>query len=162
MLAMRELITRSREAGAWKLVSRVFVENGASRALLLAAGFREVGTYYRHAKLDDRWRDVVIVEKFLAPIGAIPSVPPLMSRGSRGDVLASLRSKDADPNALAQALEWARAIIDAFKRPDADLVEAVLDGFFFTKAHHAAVRAQFIELFRAYAALSEDASDSAA
>src|SRR5687768_10810068 len=38
-LAMRELITRSREAGAWKLVSRIFVENDASRALLLAAGF---------------------------------------------------------------------------------------------------------------------------
>jgi L-amino acid N-acyltransferase YncA len=66
LLAMRELITRAREAGAWKLLSRLFVENEGSRALMAAVGFREVGTYYRHAKLEGQWRDVVIVEKFLA------------------------------------------------------------------------------------------------
>jgi hypothetical protein len=33
-------------------------------ALLKSAGFREVGTYEKHAKLDGQWRDVVIVEKF--------------------------------------------------------------------------------------------------
>lgn len=163
-LAMRELITRAREAGAWKLVSRLFVENEASRGLMTTVGFREVGTYYRHAKLDGQWRDVVIVEKFLAPIGAIPSVPPppgrgsTSPRGSRGDVLASLRDESADAAALAQALDWARAIVDSFKRPDSDLLEAVTDGFFLTKAHPAALRAQFVELFRAYAALSPDAS----
>lgn len=165
-LAMRELITRAREAGAWKLVSRLFVENDASRGLMTAVGFREVGTYYRHAKLDGRWRDVVIVEKFLAPIGAIPSVPPPPAgggatrgpQGSRGDVLASLRDDKADANALAQALDWARAIVDSFRRPDADLLDAVADGFFLTSAHPASLRAQFVELFRAYAALSDDAS----
>ena len=51
------------EAGFWKLVSRVFVENTASRALLRALGFREVGIYEQHAQLDGRWRDVVIVER---------------------------------------------------------------------------------------------------
>jgi L-amino acid N-acyltransferase YncA len=163
LLAMRELITRAREAGAWKLVSRLFVENEGSRALMAAVGFREVGTYYRHAKLEGKWRDVVIVEKFLAPIGAIPSVPPPPGasggpRGSRGDVLASLRDDKADPKALAEALDWARAIVDSFKKPDADLLEAVADGFFLTKAHPAALRAQFVELFRAYAALSPEAS----
>ncbi len=56
---------RRRAAGFWKLVSRVFVENAASRGLLRKAGFREVGIYERHAKLDGRWRDVVIVEKSL-------------------------------------------------------------------------------------------------
>jgi phosphinothricin acetyltransferase len=164
LLAVRELITRAREAGAWKLLSRIFVENEGSRALMAAVGFREVGTYYRHAKLEGAWRDVVIVEKFLAPIGAIPSVPPpagvgsAAQRGSRGDVLASLRDEGADASALAQALDWARAIVDSFKRPDSDLLDAVADGFFLTKAHAAALRAQFVDLFRAYAALSPDAS----
>lgn len=54
-------------AGYTKLVSRVFIENQASRNLLRHAGFREVGTYYRHGKLDGVWRDVVIVEKLLEP-----------------------------------------------------------------------------------------------
>ena len=64
--AMVELIEMARAAGFWKLVSRVFVENAASRALLRSIGFREVGTYERHAKLDGVWRDVVIVEKLLS------------------------------------------------------------------------------------------------
>src|SRR3954464_11548751 len=41
-LAMEALFTAARAAGLWKLVSRVFVENDASRALLRALGFREV------------------------------------------------------------------------------------------------------------------------
>ena len=159
LLAMRELVTQARVAGAWKLVSGIFVENEASRALVAAVGFREVGTYYRHAKLDGEWRDVVIVEKFLAPIGALPSVAPAVApRGSRGDVLASLRSEGADATALAQSLDWARAMVDSFRRPDADLLDAVADAFFLTKAHPAPLRAQFVDLFRAYAALSPEAS----
>jgi RimJ/RimL family protein N-acetyltransferase len=47
------------------MVSRVFVENTASRALLASLGFREVGIYEKHARLDGCWRDVVIVEKLL-------------------------------------------------------------------------------------------------
>jgi phosphinothricin acetyltransferase len=54
-----------RGAGDWKLVSRVFPENAASRALCRSLGFREVGTYHRHARLDGHWRDCVIVEKLL-------------------------------------------------------------------------------------------------
>ena len=64
-MAMDALIEEARMAGLWKLVSRVFVENAASRRLLAAAGFREVGTYFRHAKLDGVWRDVVIVERLI-------------------------------------------------------------------------------------------------
>ncbi|PYR18076.1 MAG: GNAT family N-acetyltransferase [Acidobacteria bacterium] len=63
--AMRALIDVAREAGFWKLVSRVFVENAPSRRLCQAVGFREVGTYLRHAQLDGTWRDVVIVERLL-------------------------------------------------------------------------------------------------
>ena len=64
-LAMEALSDAARAAGFWKLVSRVFVENAASRELLRNVGFREVGVYERHARLDGRWRDVVIVEKLL-------------------------------------------------------------------------------------------------
>ncbi|HEX3578380.1 MAG TPA: arsinothricin resistance N-acetyltransferase ArsN1 family A [Thermoanaerobaculia bacterium] len=64
-MAMEALFTAARDAGFWKLVSRVFVENDASRGLLRALGFREVGVYEQHGKLDGEWRDVVIVEKLL-------------------------------------------------------------------------------------------------
>ena len=43
----------------------VFVENDASRRLLAAVGFREVGVYERHARLDGEWRDCVIVERLI-------------------------------------------------------------------------------------------------
>jgi len=64
-MAMEALFTAARDTGFWKLVSRVFVENAASRGLLRALGFREVGVYERHGQLDNVWRDVVIVEKLL-------------------------------------------------------------------------------------------------
>ena len=64
-LAMEALIEAAGPAGLWKLVSRVFVENEASRRLLVDFGFREVGVYRRHGRLDGRWRDVVIVELLL-------------------------------------------------------------------------------------------------
>jgi L-amino acid N-acyltransferase YncA len=62
---MEALIAESAARGWWKLVSRVFPENAASRALCHSLGFREVGTYRRHAKLDGAWRDCVIVELLL-------------------------------------------------------------------------------------------------
>jgi phosphinothricin acetyltransferase len=46
-------------------VSRVFVENLQSRALLRDVGFREVGIYERHARIRGLWKDVVIVERLL-------------------------------------------------------------------------------------------------
>jgi L-amino acid N-acyltransferase YncA len=62
--ALAALVANAKARGWWKLLSRVFPENTASRSLLKSAGFREVGTYEKHAKLDGQWRDVVIVEKF--------------------------------------------------------------------------------------------------
>ncbi|HJP87530.1 MAG TPA: arsinothricin resistance N-acetyltransferase ArsN1 family A [Candidatus Limnocylindrales bacterium] len=62
---MEALATEAAARGFWKLVSRVFVENAASRRLLGAVGFREVGIYRRHGKLDGEWRDVVIVERLI-------------------------------------------------------------------------------------------------
>jgi len=62
---MEALLTAAEAAGYWKLVSRVFVENTASRALLRSCGFREVGIYEKHGQLDGQWRDVVIVERLI-------------------------------------------------------------------------------------------------
>lgn len=65
-LAMTHLLQESAAAGFWKLLSRVFVENEASRGLLRSLGFREVGIYEKHGQLDGIWRDVVIVEYLIA------------------------------------------------------------------------------------------------
>jgi phosphinothricin acetyltransferase len=62
-VALEALIQAARQAGFWKLLSRVFPENTASRGLIRELGFREVGTYERHGKLEGQWRDVVIVER---------------------------------------------------------------------------------------------------
>ena len=64
-LALEALVRAAEEAGFWKLVSRVFVENKPSRALIGSLGFREVGIYEKHAKLDGVWRDVIIVERLI-------------------------------------------------------------------------------------------------
>ena len=64
-LTLEALLQRGEQAGFWKLVSRVFVENVASRRLLHALGFREVGVYEKHGQLDGVWRDVVIVERLI-------------------------------------------------------------------------------------------------
>jgi L-amino acid N-acyltransferase YncA len=61
------LISRYEALGFWKLLSRIFPENGASLRLHQRAGFRTVGIYRRHAQLDGAWRDVVIVERLLGP-----------------------------------------------------------------------------------------------
>lgn len=64
-LAMKALMEAAEEAGFWKLVSRVFVENTPSRELLLSLGFRDVGIHEKHARLDGIWHDVVIVERLI-------------------------------------------------------------------------------------------------
>ncbi len=64
-LAMETLMEAATAAGFWKLVSRVFPFNHASRTLCRACGFREVGVYEKHGKLDDEWLDVVIVERVI-------------------------------------------------------------------------------------------------
>jgi L-amino acid N-acyltransferase YncA len=61
-LALSHLMRECEQVGFWKLVSRIFVENTASRRLTQSLGFREVGIYEKHGQLDGIWRDVVIVE----------------------------------------------------------------------------------------------------
>jgi phosphinothricin acetyltransferase len=64
-IALEALCAEAERLGFLKLVSRIFPENVASLTLHRKVGFREVGTYRRHGKLDGQWRDCVIVEKLL-------------------------------------------------------------------------------------------------
>lgn len=64
-IALNALADACAALGFWKLVSRIFPENTGSLRLHERAGFRVVGIYERHARLDGEWRDCVIVEKLL-------------------------------------------------------------------------------------------------
>ncbi len=59
------LIAASERAGLWKLLSRIFPENAASRALCARCGFQEIGVHIKHAQLDCVWKDNVIVERLI-------------------------------------------------------------------------------------------------
>ncbi|MBI3698594.1 MAG: N-acetyltransferase [Acidobacteria bacterium] len=89
-LAMAALLKAAEEAGFWKLLSRVFPENEASRALIRSMGFREVGTYEKHAQLDGVWRDVIIVERL---------IPENLSRGARPGFGGDRRQSPDKPTA---------------------------------------------------------------
>lgn len=62
-----ELCAASELHGLYKLTSRIFTDNHASRAAHRAAGFQEVGIQRRHGKLDGQWKDCVLVERLLGP-----------------------------------------------------------------------------------------------
>ena len=64
-VALDALCVEAERLGLLKLVSRIFPENVGSLALHRKVGFRDVGIYHRHGKLDGQWRDCVIVEKLL-------------------------------------------------------------------------------------------------
>jgi len=64
-LLLAGLISEAERLGLWKLLSRIFPFNEASRALCRKHGFREVGVYEKHARLDGEWLDVVIVERLI-------------------------------------------------------------------------------------------------
>jgi phosphinothricin acetyltransferase len=78
--ALAGLIREAERRGLWKLVSRIFPENLASLALCRSLGFREVGVYRRHGRLDGAWRDCVIVERLL---GAAREAPSMGREGGR-------------------------------------------------------------------------------
>ncbi|HEY7205019.1 MAG TPA: arsinothricin resistance N-acetyltransferase ArsN1 family A [Methylomirabilota bacterium] len=63
--ALEALCRAYAERGFWKILSRIFPENVASLTLHERCGFRVVGVYERHGKLEGQWRDCVIVERLL-------------------------------------------------------------------------------------------------
>jgi L-amino acid N-acyltransferase YncA len=64
-LLLNELGAEAERRGLYKLTSRIFADNLASRAAHRAAGFDEVGIQRRHGKLHGQWKDAVLVEKLL-------------------------------------------------------------------------------------------------
>lgn len=64
--AMLEALTEAAPSfGYWKLVGMILRENAAGLALAHGAGFQTVGTHRAHARREDEWRDVTIVERHL-------------------------------------------------------------------------------------------------
>ena len=66
---LEALIAASERNGIWMLQAVVFPENGATIALHLRCGFREVGRRERIGKLNNEWRDTVLLERRSALIG---------------------------------------------------------------------------------------------
>ncbi len=64
-LALKALIDECRKAGFWKLVGRILPENVASRGLVGALDFREVGVHRFHGKVDGEWKDMILVERLI-------------------------------------------------------------------------------------------------
>ena len=65
VVLLRALCAAAEEAGLYKLTSRIFSDNAASRAVHVSAGFEEVGIQRRHGRLDGEWKDCVLVERLL-------------------------------------------------------------------------------------------------
>ena len=59
------LAAEAERRGLYKLTSRIFTSNAASRAVHRAAGFVEVGVQRRHGRLDGEWKDTILVERLL-------------------------------------------------------------------------------------------------
>jgi L-amino acid N-acyltransferase YncA len=57
------LVEASERAGIWTLEGWIFPENEVSLALCESLGCRVVGVRERLGRMDDRWRDVVLVER---------------------------------------------------------------------------------------------------
>ena len=74
--ALGALVAACEARGFWKLLSRIFPENTASRAMCRKHGFREVGVYARHGRLDGVWKDCVIVERLLGDARGVAGIPP--------------------------------------------------------------------------------------
>lgn len=60
---LQKLITDSEANGIWTLQANMFPENTASLALHKSCGFRKVGRRARIGKMNDVWRDTILLER---------------------------------------------------------------------------------------------------
>lgn len=67
---LASLVEESERRGIWTLQAGIFPENESSVRLHLAAGFREVGRRERIGRLGNAWRDVLLLERRSARVGA--------------------------------------------------------------------------------------------
>jgi phosphinothricin acetyltransferase len=66
---LQQLIQDSETNGIWTLQAGIFPENQASIALHESLGFRLVGTRERIGKLQNTWRDTVLLERRSRVVG---------------------------------------------------------------------------------------------
>jgi len=66
---LHALVRASEKAGLWTLQAGIFPENVASVRIHEKAGFRLVGRRVRLGKLEDRWRDVLLLERRSESVG---------------------------------------------------------------------------------------------
>src|SRR5208282_5668989 len=59
---MRAIQSTARKEGHHKLIGRFVAHNDGGRTLCRMTGWREVGMHQKHALLEGRWHDVVVVE----------------------------------------------------------------------------------------------------
>lgn len=62
-ILLQALITESEKRGIWTLQAGIFPENAGSLALHHKYGFRTIGGREKLGKMDDIWRDVLILER---------------------------------------------------------------------------------------------------
>lgn len=67
---LRALVEASEAQGLWTLQAGIIAENQTSLHLHEKAGFRVVGRRERLGKLQGRWRDVLLLERRSAVVGA--------------------------------------------------------------------------------------------
>lgn len=60
---LKSLINESEANGIWTLQAGIFPENERSIRLHQKNGFRIIGTREKIGKMDDRWRDTIILER---------------------------------------------------------------------------------------------------
>lgn len=66
---LQQLVAEAEEHGVWTLQAVVFPENAATMALHKRAGFREVGRRERIGKLQNAWRDTILLERRSQMVG---------------------------------------------------------------------------------------------
>jgi len=96
---LRALIEETRRREMWKLVAGIFTENQASLALFASFGFRVVGRQEAHGQLDGVFRDVVLMERIVAPTVLFACV----RNAGRSQIAAAWFNRLADP-AKARAI----------------------------------------------------------
>lgn len=67
---LTSLIQESEQQGIWTLQAGIFPENEASLRLHRALGFRDVGRRERIGAMSGAWRDVMLLERRSAVVGA--------------------------------------------------------------------------------------------
>ncbi|MFA9560635.1 N-acetyltransferase family protein [Evansella sp. AB-rgal1] len=66
---LASLINESEKVGFWTLQSGIFPDNGPSLALHKKFGFREVGKREKIGKIENTWRDVILLERRSGVVG---------------------------------------------------------------------------------------------